>query len=186
MAYARADGYIEEGFKVPCALKEFDVPDPGAEDGPAIVGFGEHIFSSLGSLGAFAAGAEQVFGGLTQRTMATPLRSRFHYGHPDMLDKLAMMSQGGISKGTRTLNLSEDIYAGMDAQLRGREVKYREYIRVGKGRDMGFQAILGFYTKLSRGTAQMSTSRQSCERLQACAGEWLAFTRHGPSPCPRS
>ena len=158
---ANQDGYIEEGFKVPCALKEFDVPVPGTDDGPAIVGFGEHIFSDLGSLGAFAAIAEQVFGGITQRTMTAPLRSRYHYGHPDMLDKLAMMAQGGISKATRTLNLSEDIYAGMDAQLRGREVKYREYLRVGKGRDMGFGSILGFISKLSRGTAQMSTSRQS-------------------------
>ena len=36
----------------------------------------------------------------------------------------------------------------------------REYYRVGKGRDMGFGAILGFFCKLSSGTAQMSTSRQ--------------------------
>ena len=71
------------------------------------------------------------------------------------------MAQGGISKATRTLNLSEDLFAGMDAQLRGREVAYREYYRVGKGRDMGFGAILGFFSKLSSGTAQMSTSRQS-------------------------
>ena len=34
------------------------------------------------------------------------------------------------------------------AQLRGREVKYREYLRVGKGRDMGFGAILGFVSKV--------------------------------------
>eukprot|EP00966_Prymnesium_polylepis_P008118 187141-Prymnesium_polylepis.1 len=78
-----------------------------------------------------------------------------------MLDKLAMIAQGGVSKATRTLNLSEDLFAGMDAQLRGREVAYREYFKVGKGRDMGFGSILGFFCKLSSGTAQMSTSRQS-------------------------
>ena len=75
---ANQDGYVEESFKVPCALREFDVPAPGADDGPAIVGLGEHIFSSLGSLGAFAAGSEKVFGGLAQRTMASPLGSRYH------------------------------------------------------------------------------------------------------------
>ena len=65
-----------------------------------------------------------------------------------MLDKLAMIAQGGVSKATRTLNLSEDLFAGMDAQLRGREVAYAEYYRVGKGRDMGFGSILGFFCKL--------------------------------------
>ena len=43
-----------------CAPQEFDVPVPGTDNGPAIVGFGEHIFSNLGSLGAFAAVSEQV------------------------------------------------------------------------------------------------------------------------------
>jgi hypothetical protein len=56
---------------------------------------------------------------------------------------------------------SQAFAAALASQLRGREVKYREYLRVGKGRDMGFGAILGFASKLSRGTAQMSTSRQS-------------------------
>ena len=30
-----------------------------------------------------------------------------------------MMQQGGVSKATKTLNLSEDIFAGMDFVLRG-------------------------------------------------------------------
>ena len=30
-----------------------------------------------------------------------------------------MMQQGGVSKATKTLNLSEDIFAGMDFLLRG-------------------------------------------------------------------
>ena len=62
------------------------MPLPGDSDGPAIVGFGEHIFSNLGSLGAFTAVSEQVFAGITQRTMTHPLRSRYHCGYPDMLD----------------------------------------------------------------------------------------------------
>merc|ERR1740136_310889 len=45
--------------------------------------------------------------------------------------------------------------------LRGRTVVHREYYQVGKGRDMGSASILAFFSKLSSGTAQMSTSRQA-------------------------
>jgi hypothetical protein len=34
-------------------------------------------------------------------------------------------------------------------------------VQVGKGRDMGFLSILGFFSKLSMGTVQMSTTRQA-------------------------
>ena len=157
---ANQEGYLEESFKLCSCMREFE-RRPGQRRAPGIVGYREHIFSGLGSLGKFAASAEFVFGTLTQRTMAQDLGSRYHYGHPDMMDKLAMMSQGGISKATRGLNLSEDVFAGMDAQLRGQTVVHREYYQVGKGRDMGFGSILGFFCKLSSGTAQMSTSRQA-------------------------
>ena len=156
------DHYLEEAFKLPNALAEFRQPHYSSlSGGPTIVGFNEHIFSSLGSLGHFAAGAELAFGVLAQQTMASDLHSRYHYGHPDFLNKLHMMCQGGVSKATRTLNLSEDIYAGMDAVLRGGSVVHRNYFTVGKGRDMGFLSILSFFCKLSSGTAQTTTSRQS-------------------------
>ena len=38
---------------------------------------------------------------------------------------------------------------------------YLSFYQVGKGRDMGFLSILGFFCKLSCGTAQMTTSRQA-------------------------
>ena len=41
-----------------------------------------------------------------------------------------MMSQGGISKATKTLHLSEDIFAGMEAVLRGHRIVHREYYQV--------------------------------------------------------
>ena len=43
--------------------------------------------------GDLAASSEMCFGTLAQRTMADPLWSRYHYGHPDMLDKMAMIAQ---------------------------------------------------------------------------------------------
>jgi callose synthase len=41
-------------------------------------------------------------------------RVRFHYGHPDVFDRLFHITRGGISKASKTINLSEDIYAGTD------------------------------------------------------------------------
>lgn len=156
---ANQEGYLEESLKLPNALQEFR--PKGTRQGPAVVGFREHIFSGLGALGEFVASSELVFGSLSQRVMADTLHSRYHYGHPDLLDKMAMVTQGGISKATRGLNLSEDVFAGMDAQLRGRSIVHRGYFQVGKGRHMGLLSNIEFFRKLSSGAAQMSTSRQA-------------------------
>ena len=150
------EGYIEESFKVASALSEFDCPRP-----PAILGFPEHVFSGLYALGDFAASAELAFGRLLQHTMASSLQSRFHYGHPDMFDKFAIVEQGGMSKAMKKLHVSEDIFAGMDAMLRGHHIRYVEYFQVGKGRDMGLVSVLSFFSKLSAGTAMMTSSRQA-------------------------
>eukprot|EP00438_Fugacium_kawagutii_P033438 Skav208824 [mRNA] locus=scaffold667:224993:229471:+ [translate_table: standard] len=106
-----------------------------------IVGFPEHITSDLGSVGDFAAGSEMAFCTLLQRSYAV-LGARMHYGHPDLMNKQYMMQQGGISKGTRTLNLSEDIFAGLDFTLRadGRSICHKEYFHLSKGRDLGFNS----------------------------------------------
>ena len=139
---ANQEGYLEESFKLSSALRQFESTTGhgmGVGDAPAptIVGFGEHIFSGLGALGDFAASSELAFGTLLQSTMASVLQSRYHYGHPDFFDKFHMIGQGGISKATKKLNVSEDIFAGMDATLRGRTIVHREFYQVGKGRDMG-------------------------------------------------
>lgn len=63
------------------------------------------------------------------------------------------VSQGGISKATRGLNLSEDIFAGMDAMLRGHTVVHREYFMVGKG---------------ARWTIELSTSLHQSQRHRSC------------------
>jgi hypothetical protein len=39
-------------------------------------------------------------------------RVRFHYGHPDIFDRLFHITRGGISKASKTINLSEDIFSG--------------------------------------------------------------------------
>ena len=40
-------------------------------------------------------------------------RVRFHYGHPDVFDRLFHIPRGGISKASKGINLSEDIFAGI-------------------------------------------------------------------------
>lgn len=39
-------------------------------------------------------------------------RVRFHYGHPDIFDRIFHITRGGISKASKVINLSEDIFAG--------------------------------------------------------------------------
>ena len=39
-------------------------------------------------------------------------RVRMHYGHPDVFDRIFHITRGGISKASRVINISEDIFAG--------------------------------------------------------------------------
>jgi len=82
-----------------------------------------------------------------------------HYGHPDVFDKLFSMTRGGVSKASRGINLSEDIYAGFNHLLRGATIPYIEYVQVGKGRDVGMQQIYKFEAKLASGNAEQCLSR---------------------------
>lgn len=69
------------------------------------------------------------------------------------------MSRGGVSKASRSINLSEDIFAGFNSVLRGGSIKFREYIQVGKGRDVGLQQLFKFEAKLAQGNSMQSISR---------------------------
>lgn len=136
--------------------------------------------------------------------MAWPGGVRFHYGHPDLWNKLWIMTRGGMSKATmcvlratrllstmcmslcqvcrrhiswvhhrivlcshtiymghrasakchlgalafRGLHISEDVFAGYNHTQRGAVIKFREYMSVGKGREMGFESINKFEAKV--------------------------------------
>ena len=60
-----------------------------------------------------------------------------HYGHLDVFDRIFHITRGGISKASRIINISEDIYAGFNSTLRQGNITHHEYIQVGKGRDVG-------------------------------------------------
>lgn len=38
-----------------------------------------------------------------------------HYGHPDVFDRVFHITRGGISKASRVINISEDIFAGFNS-----------------------------------------------------------------------
>ncbi|XP_052114381.1 callose synthase 5 [Arachis duranensis] len=86
-------------------------------------------------------------------------RVRFHYGHPDVFDRIFHFTRGGFSKASRGINLSEDIFAGFNSTLRRGNVTHHEYIQVGKGRDVGLNQISLFEAKVACGNGEQTLSR---------------------------
>lgn len=169
---ANQDNYLEECLKIRSVLAEFEEMKvdnaspytPGVKNkvkAPvAILGAREYIFSeNIGILGDVAAGKEQTFGTLFARTLSQ-IGGKLHYGHPDFLNGIFMTTRGGVSKAQKGLHLNEDIYAGMNAILRGGRIKHCEYYQCGKGRDLGFGSILNFTTKIGTGMGEQMLSRE--------------------------
>lgn len=169
---ANQDNYLEECLKIRSVLAEFEemktdnvspyTPGVKSETSSpvAILGAREYIFSeNIGILGDVAAGKEQTFGTLFARTLAQ-IGGKLHYGHPDFLNGIFMTTRGGVSKAQKGLHLNEDIYAGMNAILRGGRIKHCEYYQCGKGRDLGFGSILNFVTKIGTGMGEQFLSRE--------------------------
>ncbi|KAF8670845.1 hypothetical protein HU200_050109 [Digitaria exilis] len=125
------DNYIEEAFKMRNVLEEFESRKYGKRK-PTILGLREHIFTG---------------------------RVRFHYGHPDIFDRLFHITRGGISKASKTINLSEDIFSGFNSTMRGGLVTHHEYIQVGKGREVGMNQISNFEAKVANGNGEQTLSR---------------------------
>ncbi|XP_042024280.1 callose synthase 5-like [Salvia splendens] len=152
------DNYLEEAFKMRNLLEEFN-EDHGVRP-PTILGVREHIFTgSVSSLAWFMSLQETSFVTIGQRVLARPLKVRFHYGHPDVFDRIFHITRGGISKSSRGINLSEDIFAGFNSMLRRGNVTHHEYIQVGKGRDVGFNQISLFEAKVACGNGEQTLSR---------------------------
>nr|XP_017248464.1 PREDICTED: callose synthase 5-like isoform X2 [Daucus carota subsp. sativus] len=152
------DNYLEEAFKMRNLLEEFN-EDHGVRP-PSILGVREHIFTgSVSSLAWFMSNQETSFVTIGQRVLARPLKVRFHYGHPDVFDRIFHITRGGISKASRGINLSEDIFAGFNSTLRRGNITHHEYIQVGKGRDVGLNQISLFEAKVACGNGEQTLSR---------------------------
>ncbi|OVA03160.1 Glycosyl transferase [Macleaya cordata] len=153
------DNYMEEAFKMRNLLEEFLKKHDGVRN-PSILGLREHIFTgSVSSLAWFMSNQETSFVTIGQRLLANPLKVRFHYGHPDVFDRLFHLTRGGISKASKIINLSEDIFAGFNSTLREGNVTHHEYMQVGKGRDVGLNQISMFEAKIANGNGEQTLSR---------------------------
>ncbi|KAA8528138.1 hypothetical protein F0562_035611 [Nyssa sinensis] len=153
------DNYMEEALKMRNLLQEFLEKHDGVRH-PTILGLREHIFTgSVSSLAWFMSNQETSFVTIGQRLLANPLRVRFHYGHPDVFDRLFHLTRGGVSKASKVINLSEDIFAGFNSTLREGNVTHHEYIQVGKGRDVGLNQISLFEAKIANGNGEQTMSR---------------------------
>ncbi|KAE8124605.1 hypothetical protein FH972_019472 [Carpinus fangiana] len=152
------DNYLEEALKIRNLLQEFHQHE--GRRPPTILGLREHIFTgSVSSLAWFMSYQETSFVTIGQRLLASPLRVRFHYGHPDVFDRVFHITRGGISKASKTINLSEDVFAGFNSTLRRGCVTYHEYLQVGKGRDVGLNQISKFEAKVANGNSEQTLSR---------------------------
>ncbi|KAL5832191.1 hypothetical protein ACOSQ4_017545 [Xanthoceras sorbifolium] len=153
------DNYMEEALKMRNLLQEFLKKHDGVRH-PTILGLREHIFTgSVSSLAWFMSNQETSFVTIGQRLLANPLKVRFHYGHPDVFDRLFHLTRGGISKASKVINLSEDIFAGFNSTLREGNVTHHEYTQVGKGRDVGLNQISLFEAKIANGNGEQTLSR---------------------------
>ncbi|KAG2675090.1 hypothetical protein I3760_13G168900 [Carya illinoinensis] len=152
------DNYFEEALKMRNLLEEFH-HDHGIRP-PTILGVREHVFTgSVSSLASFMSNQETSFVTLGQRVLANPLKVRMHYGHPDVFDRVFHITRGGISKASRVINISEDIFAGFSSTLRQGNITHHEYIQVGKGRDVGLNQIALFEGKVAGGNGEQVLSR---------------------------
>lgn len=152
------DHYFEEALKMRNLLEEFN--NYYGIRKPTILGVRENIFSgSVSSLAWFMSAQETSFVTLGQRVLANPLKVRMHYGHPDVFDRFWFLPRGGLSKASRVINISEDIFAGFNCTLRGGNVTHHEYIQVAKGRDVGLNQISMFEAKVASGNGEQVLSR---------------------------
>ncbi|GLD94845.1 hypothetical protein PINS_up003470 [Pythium insidiosum] len=163
--------YFEECLKMPQLLVTADLHP--SKKPVSIIGMREHIFTgNASSLSKFKSWQELVFVTLSQRVLADPLCVRMHYGHPDIFDKVIAMSRGGVSKASKGINLSEDVFAGFNSTLRGGIVTHVEFMQCGKGRDVALSQISMFEGKLANGAGETCLAREA-HRM----GQFMDFFR---------
>ncbi|CAM9689894.1 unnamed protein product, partial [Ectocarpus fasciculatus] len=158
------DAALEDAIKIRQVMEEFDFAEGGTGRGRnigRIVGFREHVFThDVSAVANFFSLQELNFVSATQRALDNPLHVRFHYGHPDIFDRMSAITMGGVSKACKGIHLSEDIFAGFNYILRGGEATQADYIQVSKGRDTGVSQVTGFTAKISMGNGMQARSRE--------------------------
>lgn len=155
-----------------------------------MIGFPEFIVTTNWSETAWcSAFGEHTFGSLTQRTYSK-LGIRLHYGHPDFLDALYIMTETGMSKMPY---VSEDIFTGFDMVIKGAKIIHIEYHEVGKARDVDLYTTTKFQRKISMGASQMACTRYRLQFIHTSLDtsinsktvETLILSKTGPFTTPR-
>lgn len=158
--------YSGETFKVPVVLQGFHRWSISEGDydqrvrlQARIIGFREHIFTrEHGLVGQIMADAEWTFGTLVQRLLEF-LTVRMHYGHPDFMDAFWAANRGSVSKASPHINLSEDIFAGLNVKTRHEQSLHTDYLEWEKGREVQFLAGSGFFWKIASGSVGLLRTR---------------------------
>ena len=135
--------YVVETQKVPIVLQGFQrrkVEDVCSVNRYSkfqarIIGFREHIYThSHGLAGRIMADAEWTFGTMTQRFLEQ-INVRMDYGHPDFMDGFWCSNRGSVSKASPHINLTEDIFAGINVSIREKRSIHVDYLEWEKGRE---------------------------------------------------
>jgi hypothetical protein len=161
---------LEQAFLLPSMLTKFHTDDHGRPilaKNVRVVGFRENVFTDADGIVADSGALnEYVFGTIVQRQLYLTLNVRLHYGHPDCFDYVFALVHGGTSKSSKTYNMSEDVFGGINVFLRGGENVYVDFLQIDKGRDVQYDAALSFEQKIASGTAMQALTRDF-KRLMA-------------------
>lgn len=84
---------------------------------------------------------------------------RMHYGHPDFMDAFWAANRGSVSKASPHINLSEDIFAGLNVKTRHEQSLHTDYLEWEKGREVQFLAGSGFFWKIASGSVGLLRTR---------------------------
>ena len=154
---------LEQAFFLPAMLTKFHTDDSGRPvlgKNVRVVGFRENVFTDADGIVANSGALnEYVFGTIVQRQMYMTLNVRLHYGHPDCFDYVFALVHGGTSKSSKTYNMSEDVFGGINVFLHGGGNVYVDFLQIDKGRDVQYDAALSFEQKIASGTAMQSLTR---------------------------
>ena len=82
-----------------------------------------------------------------------------HYGHPDFMDGFWAANRGSVSKASPHINLSEDIFAGLNVKIRHQQSLHTDYLEWEKGREVQFLAGSGFFWKIASGSVGLLRTR---------------------------
>eukprot|EP00745_Piridium_sociabile_P024114 TRINITY_DN37925_c0_g1_i2.p1 TRINITY_DN37925_c0_g1~~TRINITY_DN37925_c0_g1_i2.p1 ORF type:complete len:912 (+),score=81.72 TRINITY_DN37925_c0_g1_i2:291-2738(+) len=153
--------YLEEALKLRNLLQEF------AKDSKlGILGFRESAFLPAAITPSYHSNlAQTCFTAFDSRAFHTPMRVRFHYGHPDVLDRTLVQTMGGMSKGSAIINVTEDVYCGMNYTQRGFTVSQVDYIMCSKGWPNDLDQVVAFMRKIACGSAEAQASSRDAFRL---------------------